>query len=415
MPAFNFQVTPSGPPKFEPGLAVNLLSPNIMVATSVFVQGTTPMTGAYVSFDGGATWSVSVLPLPAGFTGAEAQYVAYGFPTNFFISAHAFTADGLNGTTVVYRSFDNGLNYEPPVIVAPGFGVYTNNDETMIEIDNGQASPYHGNTYMGYNHQFNITVNPRSVFFFQRSLDKGATWQQPVLMSDPGSLTERPDIAVGLTGVVYGGWITTAPASQFLVRRSFDGGASFTGAVLISNVVPVPTILPVPGYGFRVLTFAYLSADRSTLSFSGRVYAVWQDYRQGYSNIFVSFSVDQGATWTVPQPVTGAPPGTQNFFPAVDVDPLTGVVNIIYYTNRVNGFLLDVFTARSIDGGITFFNQRVTTQSFNPNQGSPTPVTLIGDYIDIKAVTPSGYIGVWTDTRTGSQTIFAGYNTDPVI
>ncbi|MDF2922729.1 MAG: hypothetical protein K0R57_1643 [Paenibacillaceae bacterium] len=415
MPAINFQVTPSGTPKFEPAIAVNLLSPNIMVATSVFVQGTVPMTGAYVSFDGGATWSVNILPLPAGFAGAEAQYVAYGFPTNFFISAHAFTVDGLNGTTIVYRSFDNGITFEPPIIVAPGYGVYTNNDETLIDVDNAQASPFRGNLYLAYNHQINITVNPRSVFFFQRSLDNGATWEQPKLLSDPLSIIERPDIAVGLTGIIYGGWITTTPATQFLLRRSFDGGANFTDTVPVANVVLVPTVLPVPGYGFRVLTFPNLSADRTTLAFSGRLYAVWQDYRLGYSDIFISISNNQGTTWSTPKSVTGAPPGSQNFFPALDVDPLMGVVNIIYYTNRVNGFLLDVFTARSIDGGSVFFNQRVTTQSFNPNEGSPTPVTVIGDYIDIKTVTPSGYIGVWTDTRTGSQTIFAGFNTDPVI
>ncbi|MVO98267.1 sialidase family protein [Paenibacillus lutrae] len=416
MPIFNFQVTPSGTPKFEPIIAVNLLSPNIMVATSVFIAGIAPMTGAYRSFDGGNTWDNTILPLPAGFAGAEAQYIAYGYPTSFFIAAHAFTQDGLNGTTVVYRSFDNGLNWEPPVVVAPGYGVYINNDEPVIEVDNSQASPFRDNIYVGYNHQINITVNPRSVFFFQRSLDSAASWSQPVLLSDPADVIERPDIAISLTGVIYGGWINiNGPNTRFLVRTSLDGGASFTAASLISNVVLVPTVLPVPGYGFRVLTFPNLSVDRTTLSTSGRIYAVWQDFRQGYSNIFIAISVDQGISWSTPQPITGAPAGSQNFFPAIDVDPLTGVVNVIYYTNRLDGFLLDVFTARSIDGGITFFNQRVTSQSFNPNEGSPTPVTLIGDYIDIKSITPSGYIGIWTDTRTGSQTIFVGFNTDPVI
>ncbi len=80
----------------------------------------------------------------------------------------------------------------------------------------------------------------------------------------------------------------------------------------------------------------------------------------------------------------------------------------------MDNFNLDVFTARSIDGGDTFVNQRVTTTSFNPNGNSPNPVPLIGDYIDIESIAPGGYIAVWTDIRTGSETIFAGYNTDPV-
>lgn len=416
MPIFNFQVTPSGPPKFEPSIAVNLLSPNIMVATSVYIVGTVPMIGAYQSLDGGATWTITILPLPTGFAGAEAPYVAYGYPTNFFIAAHVFASNGLNGTTVVYRSFDNGFNYQPPIIVAPGYGEYINNDEPIIEIDTSQSSPFLGNTYMGCNHQFNITANSRSTFMLYRSIDNGATWMQPTLMSDPLDIVERPAVTISLTGIVYGGWINTnAPSTRFQIRSSTNGGASFSNASLISNVVLVPTVLPVTGYGFRVLTFPNLSVDRTTLSTSGRVYAVWQDYRLGYSDIFLSRSNDQGLTWSTPQPITGAPAGSQNFFPAIDVDPLAGVVNVIYYTNRIDGFLLDVFTARSIDGGLTFFNQRVTEQSFDPNAGSPVPVTLIGDYIDIKTVTPYGYIGVWTDTITGSQTIFSGFNTDPVV
>lgn len=412
---FNFQITPSSSPSFEPSVAVNLLSPDIMIATSVTFVGNVPMTGVYQSLDGGATWVNTILPLPAGYAGAEAPYVAYGFPTNFFIAVHAFTADGLNGSTFVYRSFDNGFNFQTPILVAPGYGVYINNDEPIIEIDVSQCSPYLANTYVGYNHQFNITSNPRTAFMFQRSLDNGATWMQPTLMSSPQDIVERPDIATSLTGIVYGGWINTNPPNTaFQVRVSADGGATFSNTIVISNVVLVPTVLPVPGYAFRVLTFPNLGVDRTTLSTSGRVYAVWQDNRLGYSDIFMSISNNQGATWSTPVSITGAPAGSQNFFPAIDIDPLAGVVNVIYYTNRVNGFLLDVFTARSINGGQSFTNQRITSQSFDPNLGGPTPVTVIGDYIDIKTVTPSGYIGVWTDTRTGALAIFSGFNTDPV-
>ncbi|ASA20181.1 hypothetical protein B9T62_04825 [Paenibacillus donghaensis] len=62
-------------------------------------------------------------------------------------------------------------------------------------------------------------------------------------------------------------------------------------------------------------------------------------------DIFISRYNDQGLTWSTADPITGAPEGSQNFFPAIDVNPLAGVVNVIYYTNRIDGFLLDVFTA----------------------------------------------------------------------
>ncbi|MFC3802225.1 sialidase family protein [Cohnella sp. GCM10012308] len=409
MTNFNFQVTPAGFPKFEPSVAVNLLIPGIMVAVSVDTSSGSPMTGLYRSLDGGNSWSNATLPLPAGFTGAEAPTVAYGFPNTFVVAAHAFPGAS-DGTTIFYISTDNGVTFSPPKIVAPGFGTYINNDETNVTVDVGQSSPYLGNIYVTYNHQFNVANGGNSTAFLQRSIDNGATWNTTILLSSESNQVERPEVAVSLTGIVYAAWVTVNPSYNYIIRRSLDGGATFEAPVLVANVVPVPNPLPVPNYNFRVLTFASISTDRSIGPFTEDVYAVWQDNRQGYADIFMSKSTDQGQHWSVPVPITGAPAGSQNFFPSVDVDPLTGVVNIIYYSNQVDGFDLDVFVARSINGGATFTNTRITNTSFNPNGSSPTPVPLIGDYIDIISVPPGGYIGVWMDTSPGSQTIFAGYS-----
>ncbi|MGG1617178.1 hypothetical protein ACIFQM_16770 [Paenibacillus sp. NRS-1782] len=61
---FNFQVTPSGLPKFEPSVAVNLLNPNIVVAVAVDFSSGPPLIGLYRSLDAGADWTDSLLPLP---------------------------------------------------------------------------------------------------------------------------------------------------------------------------------------------------------------------------------------------------------------------------------------------------------------------------------------------------------------
>ncbi|WNS41779.1 sialidase family protein [Paenibacillus sp. MMS20-IR301] len=413
MTNFNFQVTTGLLPKFEPSIAVNLLIPGIMVAVAVDFTTGVPMTGLYRSLDGGANWSNSMLPLPPGFTGAEAPVVAYGFPSTFVVTAHVFPGAS-DGTTVIYKSTDNGATFSPPVIVNSGYGVYINNDETNVTIDVGQSSPYLGNTYVTYNHQFNVANGGNSTAFFSRSRDGGTTWDQPIVLSSISDQVERPDVAFDLVGTVYGAWVTVNTPSRFFVRISLDGGTTFAPQRLVSEVTPVPTVLPVPGYAFRVLTFANVSTDRSSGPFSGRAYAVWQDFRQGYSDILMSFSDNTGTSWSSPVSITGAPAGSQNFFPAIDVDPLLGVVNIIYYSNQVNGFLLDVYVARSINGGQSFTNTRITNTSFDPNAGSVTPVTVIGDYIDISSVPPGGYIGIWMDTSTGAQNIVAGYS-DTVI
>lgn len=409
MTNFNFPVTTGLLPKFEPSIAVNLLIPGIMVSVAVDFSTGVPLIGVYRSLDGGANWTNSSLPLPPGYTGAEAPVVAYGFPSTFVVTSHVFPGPS-DGTTVIYMSTDNGTTFGPPIIVNRGFGTYINNDETNVIIDVGQSSPYLGNIYASYNHQFNVANGGNSTAMLSRSNDGGVTWAQPILLSSDADQVERPDVAINLTGIVYAAWVTVNPTYRFVVRVSLDGATTFAAPQLVSNIVPVPVVLPVVGYAFRVLTFANLSVDRSIGPFTNRVYAVWQDFRQGYSDIFMSFSDNTGMNWTAPVSITGAPAGSQNFFPAIDVDPLLGVVNIIYYSNQVNGFLLDVFVARSINGGETFTNTRITNTSFDPNAGSITPVTVIGDYIDITSVPPGGYIGVWMDTSTGAQNIVAGYS-----
>src|SRR6202030_342801 len=58
--------------------------------------------------------------------------------------------------------------------------------------------------------------------------------------------------------------------------------------------------------------------------------------------------------------------------PSLAVDPTTGVISVIWLDSRRDpaGHLLDVFGTTSTNGGQNFSpNFRVTTQSFDPNQG----------------------------------------------
>lgn len=124
-----------------------------MVAVSTDNTTGSPRTGLYRSLDGGAIWTTTLLPIPTGFTGAEAAAVAYKFPATFIVTAHVFPG-AESGTTVVYESTDNGETFGTPIIVGPGYGTYINNDETNLAVDNSQDSPYSGNIYVTYNHQF---------------------------------------------------------------------------------------------------------------------------------------------------------------------------------------------------------------------------------------------------------------------
>jgi hypothetical protein len=234
------------------------------------------------------------------------------------------------------------------------------------------------------------------------------TWENPIRLSEPFGFQNRASIIVGLTGEVYVGWILTGPTNPvFLIRRSLDGGVNFQPNInaiptKVANVVLVPS--PLPGYTFRTLTLASLGADISAGLFQGNVYATWQDYRQGYSDVFFSTSQD-GLLWSTPLSITGAPAGSQNFFPYVTVSPFTGKVFVIYYTNRVNPPLLDVFVAESTNGGTSFTNRRVTQVSFNPDS-----LDLIGDYITASVIKPETLAAVWAATTppTGKLDVYFG-------
>lgn len=161
------------------------------------------------------------------------------------------------------------------------------------------------------------------------------------------------------------GWINQPPGNTDLkITTSPDGGVTFSPETMVASVVVPPD--PLPGYTFRCLTFPSLAADISNAPTTrGNVYAVWQDFRKGYSDIFIATSTNFGVDWGAPISITGSPVGSQNFFPAITVSPADGAIFVNYYTNRLNPLNLDVYLATSRDGGMTFINTRITTTSFD--------------------------------------------------
>ncbi|MGO4273471.1 exo-alpha-sialidase [Paenibacillus sp. TAF58] len=384
----------------EPSIAVSVLSPNIINAVAVDTSTGATQVGIYRSIDGGSTWSTGVLPLPAGWAGMEGATINYTLPNTFIVCAHAFNAF-LDGSIFVYRSIDNGVTFSAPILVARGFGTVVHYDIPYSAADESPSSPFLGFTYLTYVPLFDFEFGSgNAAIFFQRSLDAGLTWEEPIRISEPFGLQNRAAISVGLTGEVYVGWILTGPTSPtFLIRRSLDGGVTFQPNInalpaKVADVVLVPTTLP--GYTFRVLTLASLGTDISAGPFGGNIYAVWQDNRQGYSDVFLTTSRD-GLLWSPPLSITGAPAGSQNFFPYVTVSPFTGAVFVVYYTNRFNPPLLDVFVAESFNGGASFTNRRVTQTSFDPDSQP-----LIGDYLTASVIKPQTLAAVWAATTPPS-------------
>ena len=97
------------------------------------------------------------------------------------------------------------------------------------------------------------------------------------------------------------------------------------------------------------------------------------------TDVFLCTSDDQGTTWSLPRRVNADPGASQQFFPWLAVDPVTGLVTVVYYDRSGTvGDATDVVVAWSSDGGTTFTAQKVNEAPFTPTAG-----VFFGDYIGI--------------------------------
>jgi hypothetical protein len=118
---------------------------------------------------------------------------------------------------------------------------------------------------------------------------------------------------------------------------------------------------------------------------------------------------------TPPMRVNDDTTKNDQFMPALAVSP-QGEIGIMFYDRRLdpNNELIDVFFARSTDGGLSFTNERVTTSSFSvpPIVGQPTRTgnyddlrrpCYMGDYNDMSADAEFFYLA-WGDSRNLVET-----------
>src|SRR5262249_14950949 len=148
-------------------------------------------------------------------------------------------------------------------------------------------------------------------------------------------------------------------ANAIVLNRSFDAGATWDHPVTIaSKTIPVDIGIPAESVR-RALVYPSCDSDRSNGPRRGRLSCSWTDLAaDGASDIFLSFSDDQGATWSSPAPVTDRFPFlVDRFNHWMSVDPATGDVNMAFYDTRndTTGFryMTDYYFTQSRDGGAT--------------------------------------------------------------
>ncbi len=255
--------------------------------------------------------------------------------------------------------------------------------------------------YMAYTRFVNGNIGlsgPLSVELI-KSVDGGSTWTAPfILESSPTESVQIAYIAIGPNSEVYTLWergiddITVAN-THLEFRRSFNLAATFDPKVVVR--IMTPSFYPAM-VGFNredTLEIGTVAADTSSTATRGNVYVIWVE-RDGLSlpvrDVFVARSTDQGATWSAPVRVNDDPPGSDQVMPWVSVNA-GGTVEAFWYDYRnwSGMHTVDVYAARSVDGG----------QSFGPN---------FGDYIQC-ASEGTGFYPSWADGRNNDIDVFVSH------
>lgn len=354
----------------------------------------------------GLTWQISSLSYPSG-TCCD-PWVAYDSLGNLFYSVLTGSGNWVAKSTNFGASFGTFIQ-----AVAGG-------DRNSISADQTNG-PY-------ANYVYAIDWTPAN---FGRSTDHGASWTTTVPNfpnTTPGNM-----IAVGPNGSIQGGTVVfvsitgSNPApSTFNFYKSNDGGATFSlvgpGVISPGYVGTLNTQSRLVINNARTRPYPMIAMDNSYGPFRGRLYCVYaSNVPAGNGNkpdILCQYSNDGGATWAAPVTVNdnANPQLSDQWFPAVWCDKLTGKLYVKWYDDRDNPstYGVDVYASYSTTGGVSFAaNQKLTTQNWT----YPCPACganqncYKGDY---DAITSYKYasLAIWTDMRNCTNTNMAAYFPD---
>jgi hypothetical protein len=416
-------------PQSETFITFNPAAPSTLAAGSNEIFRL-PMRG-YFSTDSSSSWGAVDLPLPPakgnGIDFGSDPSLAFDTRGNVFYSYIVVffgNGNGINGTEMaVARSSNGGATYPNVTFFSFSNGADHFNDKPMITADTSSASPFRDNVYVAWDAASGGS-NEGGVRF-ARSTDHGASFS--VTRIDAPSGPGRSIGAVpftGPTGQVYTAWNDYA-ANTIAFNRSFDGGITWGQANVIASK-SLAFDIAIPAESFRgALVYPACAADNSAGTHRGRLYCSWMDVTsQGTTDIFLSYSDNQGGTWS--QPVAVA---DQLSFPVdrfnhwLAVDPVTGDVNLSFYDTRNDptGFRYgtDNYLTQSTNGGQSFSspNTRVSSATSNEHDcGGVFPCTAInygnqqGDYAGLASFGGASH-PIWTDSRN-NQTAAAGCRTN---
>jgi hypothetical protein len=351
-----------------------------------------------------------------------------------------FVALAVSRTDDVPAAAAGDMNaWMPPVIVSKQSAT-TFSDKEQIWADNAESSPFFGNVYVcnaAYrsNSQGNQAPAPLMVAV---SKDGGDTWKQKQV----SAATNNPfhsehfgssgcTVRTGSDGVVYVFAVRFSAGlpgvGSHILVKSFDGGDTwtppqrlFTAVDTCNAVDPVINRCVEDGVaGARDDLGPAPSVDIANGAPTGagatnEIVDTWVDGRDGLNNehVFVSYSIDGGATWS--SAVSVASPGDRGYYSAAAISPGGTDVYLVYNafttpyrdnTSDPRGLVGVVLHADiGADGAPAGWSEIHRGAEGDPRTSAQNNLVaeFLGDYVYAVATDTYG-AAVWNDVRNGAD------------
>ena len=369
-----------------------------------------------VSFDGGASYTQTPIPAPAGEEPkCYAPDAAFGSDGTLYLS-YATLKGRANAPNAVWiaRSNDGGRTLTQPVRVLGKLAF-----QTRLTADPTRR----GRLYLTYLrasdvglYRFSETGNPIQAV---RSEDGGTSWSEPTRVSDAGrERAVAPSPAIGPKGELYVLYLDLGEDAldyegahrgrggppypgrwELVLARSRDRGGTWSESEVTDEIVPTERFIAFTP------PFPSVAVDRD----SGRVYAGFQDGRLGDPDVMVWSLPDGEKQWEGPTRVNDTPKGdgTSQYLPKLSVAP-DGRLDALYFDRRADrdNLMNEVSFQYSVDDGKKFSQRiRLSDRGFDSRIGFGTERGLpdLGSRLGLLS-TDDRALGVWTDTRAGTRT-----------
>jgi hypothetical protein len=234
----------------------------------------------------------------------------------------------------------------------------------------------------------------------------GEKWSIPVYISQVAgdcsgkdNTLHDPSLTMDDEHKVFATWES---AGSIVMDRSYDAGKTWLNGDMVGFKMDGPRFYSIPGLD-HAERIPLLMADNSRSVYQNSLYMTWADQRNGVNDtdIWFATSIRRGDSWTAPIKVNKDPKGKHQFMPAMTVDPITGVIYIVYYDRRnYTDNQTDVYLAWSIDGGLKFSEEKISDTPFVPVETTP-----FSSYIGISAA--NGVVApVWVRMDDGKTSLW---------